>query len=286
MNRIVETRVLAPEVKYFRVEAPKVARKRRAGQFVIVRVAETGERIPLTVADADPDEGWIALIVQGVGKTTRTLNLLEAGDTILDLAGPLGTPSEISNFGTVVVVGGGVGTAIVYPNAVALAAAGNDVIAIIGGRTRDFVILEQELRAVCREVHPATDDGSYGHHGFVTERLDQVIRDGPRIDRVLAAGPIPMMRAVAEVTRPRGIETVASLNPIMIDGTGMCGGCRVTVGGGTKFACVDGPEFDAHAVDFDLLERRNTTYGAFEYFRNEEFTADTFREPSDKTASI
>ena len=286
MNRIVETRVLAPEVKYFRVEAPKVARKRQAGQFVIVRVAETGERIPLTIADADPDEGWISLIVQGVGKTTRTLNLLEAGDTILDLAGPLGTPSEIANFGTVVVVGGGVGTAIIYPNAVALAAAGNDVIAIIGGRSRDFVILEQELQAVCREVHPTTDDGSHGHHGFVTEKLDEIIRDGSQIDRVLAAGPIPMMRAVAEVTRPHGIETVASLNPIMIDGTGMCGGCRVTVGDETRFACVDGPEFDAHEVDFDLLQRRNTTYGAFEYFRNEEFTADRCHASSDKVESI
>ena len=286
MNRIDETRVLAPGVKYFRVRAPKVARKRRAGQFVIVRVAETGERIPLTIADADPDEGWISLIVQGVGKTTRMLNLLQAGDTILDLAGPLGTPSEIADFGTVVVVGGGVGTAIIYPNAVALAAAGNDVIAIIGGRSRDFVILEQELQAVCRQVQPTTDDGSYGHHGFVTEKLDEIIRDGTQIDRVLAAGPIPMMRAVADVTRPHNIETVASLNPIMIDGTGMCGGCRVTVGGETKFACIDGPEFDAHEVDFDLLQRRNTTYGAFEYFRNEEFTADRCQESSDKARSI
>jgi ferredoxin--NADP+ reductase len=286
MNRIIETRVLAPGVKYFRVRAPKVARKRQAGQFVIVRVAETGERIPLTIADADPDEGWISLIVQGVGNTTRMLNLLEAGDTILDLAGPLGTPSEIADFGTVVVVGGGVGTAIIYPNAVALAAAGNDVIAIIGGRSRDFVILEQELEAVCRDVHPTTDDGTYGHHGLVTEKLDEIIRAGRKIDRVLAAGPIPMMRAVAEVTRPMGIETVASLNPIMIDGTGMCGGCRVTVGGGTKFACVDGPEFDAHEVDFDLLQRRNTTYEAFEYFRNEEFTTDRCRESSGKAKSI
>ena len=232
MNRIVEARALAPEVKYFRVEAPKVARKRRAGQFVIVRVAETGERIPLTIADADPEAGWIALIVQGVGKTTRSLNLLEVGDSIRDLAGPLGTPSEIENFGTVVVVGGGVGTAIIYPNAVALAEAGNDVIAIIGGRSRDFVILEDELRNVCRDVYPTTDDGSYGFHGFVTEKLEEIIdADGTQIDRVLAAGPIPMMRAVAEVTRPLGIETVASLNPIMIDGTGMCGGCRVTIAG-------------------------------------------------------
>ncbi len=281
MNRIVETRFLAPEVKYFRIEAPRLARKRRAGQFVIVRIADDGERIPLTIADADLDEGWIALIVQGVGKTTRTMNLLEAGDSILDLAGPLGMPSEIKRFGTVVVVGGGVGTAIVYPNAVALADAGNSVIAIIGGRSRDFVILEDELRAVCTEVYPTTDDGTHGYHGLVTEKLAEIIAGGGPIDRVLAAGPVPMMRAVAEVTRPHGIDTVASLNPIMIDGTGMCGGCRVTVGGETKFACIDGPEFDAHDVDFDLLQRRNATYDAFEFYRNEEFKAEHCRVPVD-----
>jgi ferredoxin--NADP+ reductase len=174
----------------------------------------------------------------------------------------------------VVVVGGGVGTAIIYPNAVALAEAGNDVTAIIGGRSREFVILEDELRSVCRDVYPTTDDGSYGFHGFVTEKLEEIIAAGGPVDRVLAAGPIPMMRAVAELTRPHGIETVASLNPIMIDGTGMCGGCRVTVAGETRFACIDGPEFDAHEVDFDLLQRRNTTYGAFEYYRNEEFTVE------------
>jgi ferredoxin--NADP+ reductase len=284
MNLIVEARTLAPEVKYFRVEAPKVARKRRAGQFVIVRVAETGERIPLTIADADPEAGWIALIVQGVGKTTRSLNLLDVGDSILDLAGPLGMPSEIESYGSVVVVGGGVGTAIIYPNAVALAEAGNDVTAIIGGRSREFVILEDELRSVCLDVYPTTDDGSYGFHGFVTEKLEAIIAAGKPVDRVLAAGPIPMMRAVAEVTRPHGIQTVASLNPIMIDGTGMCGGCRVTVAGETRFACIDGPEFDAHEVDFDLLQRRNTTYGAFEYYRNEEFASEHCQVPVDAEA--
>jgi len=274
MNRILKVRGLAPEVKYFRVEAPKVARKRRAGQFVIVRVTDNGERIPLTIADADPEAGWIALIVQGVGKTTRTLNQLQVGDTLHDLAGPLGMPSEIHEYGTVVVVGGGVGTAIAYPTAVALAEAGNDVIAIIGGRSRAFVILEHEMRAVCTEVSPTTDDGSYGYHGFVTDKLAELIASKPRIDRVVAVGPVPMMRAVAEVTRPYGIDTVVSLNPIMVDGTGMCGGCRVSVGGETRFACVDGPEFDAHSVDFELLARRNKTYGAFEHYRNEEFTAD------------
>lgn len=274
MNLILQTRFLAPEVKYFRIEAPKVARRCRAGQFLIVRVTGKGERIPLTIAAADPNAGWIAVIVQGVGRTTRTLNLLEAGDTIHDLVGPLGMPSEIHEYGTAVVVGGGVGTAIAYPTAAALAKVGNDVIAIIGGKSREFVILEEEMRAVCTEVHPTTDDGSYGYHGFVTDKLGELITAGRSIDHVMAAGPVPMMRAVAEVTRPHGIETVVSLNPIMVDGTGMCGGCRVSVWGATRFACVDGPEFDAHLVDFELLQRRNTTYGAFEHYRNEELTAE------------
>jgi len=196
MNRIVETRTLAPEVKYFRVEAPRVARKRRAGQFVIIRVAETGERIPLTIADANPEAGWIALIVQGVGKTTRSLNLLKEGDSILDLAGPLGMPSEIESFGSVVVVGGGVGTAIIYPNAVALADAGNDVTAIIGGRSREFVILEDDLNSVCLNVYPTTDDGSYGFHGFVTEKLEEIIDAGGPVDRVLITDPKHLMAAL------------------------------------------------------------------------------------------
>ncbi|VAW01476.1 NADH-dependent reduced ferredoxin:NADP+ oxidoreductase subunit A [hydrothermal vent metagenome] len=277
MNRILETRVLAPEVKYFRIEAPKVARKRKAGQFVIIRVTGTGERIPLTIVDSDPDEGWISLIVQGVGKTTRTLNELEAGDSVHDLAGPLGMASEIHEYGRAVVIGGGVGTAIAYPTAVALAEAGNDVVAIIGGRSREYVLLEDEMQEVCAEVYATTDDGSYGYHGFVTDKLAELIADGPAIDHVIAVGPIPMMRAVAGVTRPHGIDTVVSLNPIMVDGTGMCGGCRVSVGDETKFACVDGPDFDAHLVDFDLLDRRNKTYTAFEYYRNEEFTEEHIR---------
>lgn len=272
MNRILETRAFGPEVKYFRIEAPKVARKRRAGQFVIIRVTDNGERIPLTIVDADPEAGWIALIVQGVGKTTRTFNRLEAGDTVHDLAGPLGMPSEIHGYRTAVVVGGGVGTAIAYPTAVALAEAGSDVIGIIGGRSRGFVILEDEMRAVCTEVYPTTDDGSYGYHGFVTDKLAELLTAERQIDCVMAAGPVPMMRAVAEVTRPHGVHTIVSLNPIMVDGTGMCGGCRVSVGGETRFACVDGPEFDAHLVDFELLARRNKTYATFERYRNEELT--------------
>ncbi len=271
MNRILEAQFIAPGVKSFRIDAPKIARKRRAGQFVILRATGDGERIPLTIADSDPDDGWIALIVQGIGTTTKALNLLEAGDVIPDLAGPLGMPSEIDEFGTAVVIGGGVGTAIAYPTAVALAEAGNEVIAIIGGRSKEFVILEPELRAAVAEVYPTTDDGSYGYHGFVTDKLQELIDSGREIDYVMAIGPIPMMRAVAGVTKPHRIKTVVSLNPIMVDGTGMCGGCRVHVGDETKFACVDGPEFDGHLVDFELLARRNTSYHAFECFRNEEF---------------
>ncbi len=272
MNRILLTKRLAPEVKYFRVEAPKIARKRQAGQFVIVRAEESGERIPLTIADADPDEGWIALVVQGLGRTTRTLNLLEEGDSIPDVAGPLGSPTEIEDFGTVVVVGGGVGTAIVYPAAMALAEAGNRVIAIIGGRSQHYVLLENELREVCSEVLVTTDDGSRGRHGFVTDELVRLLVSGTRVDRILAAGPVVMMQAVAEATRPYEVPTIVSLNPIMVDGTGMCGGCRVSVGGETRFACVDGPEFDGHNVDFEELERRNASYVAFERDQNASFT--------------
>jgi ferredoxin--NADP+ reductase len=264
MFEVLEATDLAPDVRYLKIRAPKVAKRRKPGQFVIVRAWEEGERIPLTIADADPEEGWIALICQGIGKTTRQLNTATAGDHIPDLAGPLGMPSRIEHFGNVVVIGGGVGTAIAYPTATALHRAGNRVVAIIGGRSREFVILEEEMRAVTDEVYPTTDDGSYGYHGFVTGKLEELIVSEPPIDLVLAIGPIPMMKAVAELTRPHEIETIVSLNPIMVDGTGMCGGCRVEVGGEMKFACVDGPEFDAHSVDFDLLTRRNLAYREFE----------------------
>ncbi len=270
MYRILHAEFLAPSVKRFRIEAPRIARKSKAGQFVIVRVTTDGERIPLTIADADPEKGWISLIVQGVGKTTKLMNRREMGGFLADVAGPLGVPSEIAVFGTVVVIGGGVGTAIAYPTARALAEAGNHVLAIIGGRSREFVILEDELRAVSSEVYPATDDGSYGEPGLVTDVLGRLVDEGRRLDYVLAIGPIPMMEAVAALTKPHGIRTVVSLNPIMIDGTGMCGGCRVAVGGETRFACVDGPEFDAHQVDFGLLARRNRAYLDFEAKRRDE----------------
>ena len=267
MNTIVEARALAPDVTYFRIEAPKIAKRRRAGQFVIVRVEEDGERIPLTIADSDAEVGWIALAVQAVGHTTTVMNQLKAGDHLVDMVGPLGEPSEIDDYGTVAVVGGGLGTAIAYPVAKALSDAGNSVISIIGGRSTPYVIFESEMGACSDEIHPCTDDGSHGFHGLVTTKLDEVMARR-QVDRVVCAGPIPMMRAVAETTRPHGIPTIASLNPIMVDGTGMCGGCRVSVGGESKFACVDGPEFDAHEVDFDLLNRRNKAYRDWETEHN------------------
>jgi ferredoxin--NADP+ reductase len=264
MYKIVEARFLSDDVKLFKIEAAKIAQKRKAGQFVIIRIDEEGERIPLTIADSDAADGTVTIIVQGIGKTTKQLNRLESGDFIKDIVGPLGLPSEIENFGTAVSIGGGVGTAIAYPTAVALKKAGNHVITINGARTKDLVILEEEMKAVSDKAYITTDDGSYGHHGFVTDMLQKLIDDGQKIDFVLAIGPIPMMRAVAETTRAHGIKTVVSLNPIMIDGTGMCGGCRVTVGGETKFACVDGPEFDAHEVDFKNLIDRNRMYAQYE----------------------
>ncbi len=269
MNTIVESRPLAPQVTLLRIAAPKIARKQRAGQFVMVRVGVDGERIPFTIADADPDDGTITIVIQAVGKTSTLLSELGVGDEILDLAGPLGTQSEVAEFGTVVVVGGGVGTAVAYPIAVALAEVGNKVISIIGARSRANVILEDELAAVSAEVHVCTDDGSYGRPGFVTDALAEIISTRV-VDRVVCAGPIVMMEAVADVTRPQGIPTVASLNPIMVDGTGMCGGCRVSVGGTNRFACLDGPEFDAHLVDFALLAQRNRAYLDWEGRRAED----------------
>jgi ferredoxin--NADP+ reductase len=270
MTAIVSTETLAPGITSYVLEAPKIARKAQPGQFVILRVTDDGERIPITIAGTDADKGTIRIIVQAIGKTTTLLEQLGADDHISDLAGPLGMPSEIEKVGTAVTIGGGVGTAIAYPVTRALKEAGNEVIAIVGGRAEEFVILESELAEAADEVYPCTDDGSYGYAGFVTGKLQDLIDEGRHIDLVLAVGPVPMMRAVAEVTRPHGISTIVSLNPIMVDGTGMCGGCRVDVGGETKFACVDGPEFDAHLVDFALLERRNRSYDWWEDWRMRE----------------
>jgi ferredoxin--NADP+ reductase len=260
MFPIVEAEFIAPDVKRFVIEAPRIARKRRAGQFVIVRVHPHGERIPLTIADGDPRRGVITLIVQGIGKTTKLMNLLEAGESILDLVGPLGRASEVENFGTAVVIGGGVGAAIAYPTAKALREAGNHVISILGGRSKGFVILEPEIRAISDEVLITTDDGSYGRKGLVIDPLQELIASGRPIDYVLAIGPVRMMQAVAETTRPHHIRTVVSLNSLMVDGTGMCGGCRIITNDGARFACVDGPEFDAHTVNFEILVQRNRAY--------------------------
>jgi len=257
---ILEARFIAPGIQRFVIQAPRIARKQQPGQFVILRLYEHGERIPITIESSDPARGTISIVVQSVGKTTHLLNSLETGDAILDVVGPLGKPSEIRKFGTVVVVSGGVGTAMAYPTAVALKQAGNTVISIIGARTRELVILERELFQVSDTLLVTTDDGSHGLRGLVSDQLRHLIELGTNIDLVLAVGPIPMMKAVADLTRAPRIPTVVSLNPIMIDGTGMCGGCRVLVDGKSKFACVDGPEFDAHQVDFEVLVQRNSMY--------------------------
>jgi ferredoxin/flavodoxin---NADP+ reductase len=246
-------------------------RSRNPGQFIILRVYEHGERIPLTIERSDPEKGTINIVVQSAGKTTHFLNCLETGDHILDVVGPLGKPSEIERFGTVVVMGGGVGTAMAYPTAAALKKAGNRVISIVGARNKDLVILEREMADVSDELLITTDDGSYAEKGFVTDKLRQVIASGQRIDLVLAVGPIPMMKAVADVTREHGIRTLVSLNPIMIDGTGMCGGCRVLVDSKSEFACVDGPEFDAHRINFEVLIQRNAMYREAERRSMDEF---------------
>ena len=260
MFAIHSAKFLAPGIKRFTIEAPRIARKQKAGQFVIVRLHDHGERIPLTIACSDPDRGTVDLIVQSIGKTTYMMNTLETGQSILDVVGPLGKPSDVKVWGTVVVIGGGVGTAIALPTAAAMKAAGNKVISIVGGRTKDLVLLEHEVRAVSDTTYITTDDGSYGDKGLVTDKLKQLIQNGVRVDLVLAIGPVPMMRAVAETTRGERIHTIVSLNSIMVDGTGMCGGCRVSIDGKSEFACVDGPEFDAHKVDFDIMTARNRMY--------------------------
>jgi ferredoxin--NADP+ reductase len=241
MFRVVQAEFLAPDLKRFVIEAPRIARKRQAGQFVIVRVYDRGERIPLTIAGGDPRRGTITLIVQGIGKTTKLMNALGPGDALLDVVGPLGKPSEIKQCSMVVVIGGGVGAAIAYPTAKAMHEAGNRVLAVLGGRSRDPVLLESEVRAISDEVFVTTDDGSYGRKGPVIDPFKELIAAGRPIGLVLATGPVRVMQAVAEVTRPHRIPTVVSLNSLMVDGTGMCGGCRIMTAAGARFACVDGP---------------------------------------------
>jgi glutamate synthase (NADPH/NADH) small chain len=260
LNEIVEKRDLAPSLTLFKLYVPDIAKKVKAGQFVVLRVDDYAERIPLTVAEYDRKEGLITVIFQAVGSSTQKMAKFEKGQTLLDVVGPLGRPSHIEKFGTVVCVGGGVGVAPVLPIAKALFEAGNRVISIIGARTKEMLILEDDMRAVSTELFVTTDDGTYGHHGFVTDVLKQLIEKGEKIEEVVGIGPVVMMKAVSDVTRPHNIRTIVSLNTIMVDGTGMCGCCRATIGGETKFVCVDGPEFDGHQVDFKELVARQKMY--------------------------
>ncbi len=259
MARIISKKIIAPNTVSLEILSPKIARKRKAGQFVILRAREQAERIPLTIAASDPERGTIRVIFQMVGHSTLELGQLPEGGEVWDVAGPLGLPTHIEQVGTVAAVGGGIGVAVALPIARAMREAGNRVIGVIGARTKELLILEDEMRQVCDELHISTDDGSYGRHGFVTQTLAEVL-SADNIGQVLAIGPAPMMRAVCNLTRERGVRTLVSLNPIMIDGTGMCGGCRVSVGGETRFACVDGPEFDGHQVDWDTLVNRQRMY--------------------------
>lgn len=260
MYRITEKRELAPGIKLIKVLAPEIAKKAKAGQFVILRVDETGERIPLTLADWDRKEGTITLVFLEVGVSTKKLGKLNKNDVILNLLGPLGNPTEVKDYGSICVVGGGVGIAAAYPIARALKEAGNKIISIIGARSANLLIFEDEMKEYSDEIHISTDDGTRGYKGFVSDLLKDLLTKGYKFDMVYAVGPALMMKAVADVTRPYKIKTIVSLNPIMVDGMGMCGACRVIVGGKTRFTCVDGPEFDAHEVDFTELIRRQRAF--------------------------
>lgn len=260
MNRITEKRQLNSTVTLLKVEAPDIAKRAKAGQFIILRVDDLGERIPLTVADTNQETGEVTIIFQVAGATTRMLSQMNAGDSLADFVGPLGTPTDYEGAKKVCVVGGGVGCAIAYPQAKALHDMGIAVDVIAGFKSKDIVILEEEFTAACDTLYLCTDDGSYGIKGFVTNQLEALINEGKGYDLVIAIGPIPMMKFVSKVTEKYNVKTIVSLNPVMIDGTGMCGCCRCTVGGETKFACVDGPDFDGHKVDYDELMKRNGFY--------------------------
>ena len=264
MFKILEAEQLSANVYKQVILAPRVAKSCEPGQFIILRIDERGERMPLTIADTDPKKGSVTIIFQIVGQTTMILSKLNEGDALLDFVGPLGAATELDGVKKACVIGGGVGNAIAYPSAKALFNMGVDVDVIAGFRSKDIVILEDEYKEVCNRLFITTDDGTYGEKGFVTNKLQDLIDAGNNYDLVIAIGPIPMMKFVSKVTEPYNIKTLVSLNPIMIDGTGMCGGCRVTVGGEIKFACVDGPDFDGHQVDYDELMKRNSTYREFE----------------------
>jgi ferredoxin/flavodoxin---NADP+ reductase len=262
--RIIKKEILAPTITKYVIEAPYVAQKRKAGNFVIIRVEETGERIPLTLVDSDIKEGTVTLVVQAIGKTTKTLALKNPGEYITDLVGPLGNPTPIETGKTIACIGGGVGTAELLPITKALKEAGNTIYSIVGARSKELVILEKEIEQVSDKLFITTDDGSYKRKGFVTEQLKELLDANLGINMVYAIGPLPMMKAVSELTKPYKVRTIVSLNAVMVDGTGMCGGCRVSVKGKMKFACVDGPEFDGHEVDFNETLLRNRSYAEME----------------------
>lgn len=272
--RVLERKELGPDANLLVIKAPYVAKSARPGQFIILRVYEKGERIPLTIVDIDKKRGAITIIFQVVGKTTKYLSLIKVGEEIKDLLGPLGTPTEIRKFGVVATLGGGFGTAVLYPLVRALKEVDNYLIVINGARNEKFLILEDELKELSDEYYVTTDDGSKGVKGFVTDLLQEILeKNNKKIDRVFAVGPVPMMKATSELTKKYGIKTIVSLNPVMVDGTGMCGACRVEVDGETKFTCVDGPEFDAHKVNFDLLMRRLRMYN-----KEEKISLNTFKK--------
>ncbi len=260
MPKVVDNRELGPMIWKMRVEVPRLVAKAKAGQFVILRVNEEGERVPMSIAGLDREHGLLTIIYQVVGKTSALMTTVQAGQELADCVGPLGIASHTDNWGTACVVGGGIGIAPVYPIAQAFKEAGNKVVTIIGARTKNLLFYEEEHMAVADEFYPCTDDGSHGHHGFVSDVLKKLLDNGAPIKHIMAIGPVPMMKVVANLTKPYGVSTWVSLNPLMIDGTGMCGGCRVKIGEETKFACVDGPDFDGHLVDFGLLTSRLTAY--------------------------
>jgi ferredoxin/flavodoxin---NADP+ reductase len=270
MAKIIKKEKLADKVWRYRLEAPRIAKKRKPGQFIILRPVQASERIPLTIANGDAAEGWIEIIFQVVGRTTILLAMLEQGDTILDLVGPLGKPTHIENFGSCICIGGGVGVAPLYPIVCGLREAGNRITSIIGARNRDLLILKNEFEAVSQSLHVATDDGTFGVKGFVSNVFQDLLAKGEKFNAAFVIGPAIMMKVTSQLTVQAGIPTYVSLNPIMIDGTGMCGGCRITVGGTTKFACVDGPEFDAAQIDWDEMTKRLNSYRAFEQTAREQ----------------
>jgi NAD(P)H-flavin reductase len=271
LNEILELRKLAPQINLLRLNEPLITQKAKAGQFVVLRINEEGERIPMSITDLDAQTGVLTIIFQEVGKTTVHLATLKKGDILADVVGPLGIPTHMEKFGTCVCVGGGIGIAPIHFVAKSLKALGNNVISIIGARSKNLLILEEEMKEISDQLLISTDDGSYGHHGFVTDILTRLISDKVKIDFIMAIGPVVMMRAVCKVTSLWGIKTIVSLNPVMVDGTGMCGACRVTVGGKTKFACVDGPDFEGSQVDFDELLKRQAMYVKQEKIAMERF---------------